>query len=942
MRNILLVLISIFATSSVFAQKLYTRNDSILITQDSITIKAASHKGNIQWQRSLDNKTWINLEGKTTDSLKVKPDVEAIYRAKVAEGTCLPVYSDSVAVVTADTITKNYIDPSKTGLILISDTTKISNGNYIYTGADNSKDFEIGKVIIDEQSGGTIRRIIDVQKQGDTLSVKTIQANLEDLFQGASFKLSTNMVYPSQNLKNASLKEIGMALTDKDGYIHPMEVIYSSETGTRLKSTSIFSKNKSLQGGSLYMHQDFAGTPLLDFHGPFSYKNEQGEIISVQGDVKGYVQQGYFTFDPEFKFEFEFEKPSINWRDLNISVGEIKKFAFYTNEAQIDYKNIIVTEWNVACILGKELTLFPNILPPVTLKYIVYGIPVWINFNVDLKCKLSCKLGTGSIVTVGYENANKVTIGARYENREWQGIKDLRQESQVILPKSLNGNIELKFDVYPSLKIKIDGVLGPVLNIGPNIKYDFQTSLNNQNWDKSLDLGVDATLGVAAEILGKKIISYTPGNWNLFSRNLFRSPDNLSLIGGDNQTGQPGKDLGEPIIVKVTDSENQPQKDVQVYFSLNSGSVSEPLVKTNSEGIAQVNWTLANNTGSQSLRIYVLDGKDQVIDKCSLYVYATAENEITNKPTVTTNPITNITQTSATSGGNITSDGGAPISASGICWSTFQDPTTSTNFTTDGNTSSFSSNLTGLTANTTYYVWAYATNSLGTAYGSEVSFTTSVVEPQSGVFTDNRDGHTYKWIKIGTQVWMAENLAYLPSVSPSSSGSESLPYYYVYGYEGTSVSSAKASSNYNTFGVLYNWPAAMVGETSSNSIPSGVKGISPQGWHLPSKNEFIVLSNFLGGQSIAGGKMKEIGTLNWDSPNAGANNESGFSALPSGTRFRSGYFTYLGFLGEFWTSTLDNYTEATFFGLQSDSSGLSVGATYLGNQFGSSIRCIKD
>jgi len=150
MRNILLVLISIFATSSVFAQKLYTRNDSIPITQDSITIKAASHKGNIQWQRSLDNKTWINLEGKTTDSLKVKPDVEAIYRAKVAEGTCLPVYSDTVAVVTADTITKNYIDPSKTGLILISDTTKISNGNYIYTGADNSKDFEIGKVIIDE------------------------------------------------------------------------------------------------------------------------------------------------------------------------------------------------------------------------------------------------------------------------------------------------------------------------------------------------------------------------------------------------------------------------------------------------------------------------------------------------------------------------------------------------------------------------------------------------------------------------------------------------------------------------------------------------------------------------------------------------------------------------------------------------------------------------
>ncbi len=104
-------------------------------------------------------------------------------------------------------------------------------------------------------------------------------------------------------------------------------------------------------------------------------------------------------------------------------------------------------------------------------------------------------------------------------------------------------------------------------------------------------------------------------------------------------------------------------------------------------------------------------------------------------------------------------------------------------------------------------------------------------------FTDSRDGNVYKFVKIGTQTWMAENLAYLPSVVGSATGSETTPYYYVYGYDGTSVTAAKATSNYTTYGVLYNWPAAMGGFSSSSSNPSGVQGVCPAGWHLPSEAE---------------------------------------------------------------------------------------------------------
>ena len=99
-------------------------------------------------------------------------------------------------------------------------------------------------------------------------------------------------------------------------------------------------------------------------------------------------------------------------------------------------------------------------------------------------------------------------------------------------------------------------------------------------------------------------------------------------------------------------------------------------------------------------------------------------------PTVTTAAVTNITSTTATSGGNITSDGGSPITVRGVCWATTQNPTAAGSHTTDGTgTGSFTSNITGLSPNTLYYVRAYATNAIGTAYGNEVSFTTAAVIP---------------------------------------------------------------------------------------------------------------------------------------------------------------------------------------------------------------------
>jgi len=146
------------------------------------------------------------------------------------------------------------------------------------------------------------------------------------------------------------------------------------------------------------------------------------------------------------------------------------------------------------------------------------------------------------------------------------------------------------------------------------------------------------------------------------------------------------------------------------------------------------------------------------------------------------------------------------------------------------------------------------------------------------------EGQTYKTVKIGTQTWMAENLNY------NASGSR------CYGDNTGSDSQNRCS----TYGRLYNWSTAMNGAASSTAVPSGVRGICPSGWHLPSDAEWTLLENAVGGSSVAGTKLKA--TSGWYN-NGNGTNEYGFSALPGGGGYSGGSFKDVEGSGNWWSST---------------------------------------
>ncbi len=299
-------------------------------------------------------------------------------------------------------------------------------------------------------------------------------------------------------------------------------------------------------------------------------------------------------------------------------------------------------------------------------------------------------------------------------------------------------------------------------------------------------------------------------------------------------------------------------------------------------------------------------------------------------PTLTTTAVSSITEKSAVSGGNITNNGGATVTSRGVCWGTSANPTIYHNRTTNGiqGIGNFTSNLTGLSKNITYYVRAYAINSAGTAYGNKVSFIAKKpVEYGNGVA--DIDGNSYQTVIIGNQEWMAENLkttkyadgTTIPNVTDDGQWANLST--------GAWCNNDNSSSNDATYGKLYNWYAV-----NTNKL-------CPTGWHVPTEAEWTVLTDYLAANGHSGSEGTALkATSGWNSGGNGTD-DYGFLGLPGGYRFyHNGYFKGIGGYCLWWSSSQDSTGNAWLLHLGSNYGHVNSYGNNKKN--GYSVRCLRD
>jgi uncharacterized protein (TIGR02145 family) len=199
------------------------------------------------------------------------------------------------------------------------------------------------------------------------------------------------------------------------------------------------------------------------------------------------------------------------------------------------------------------------------------------------------------------------------------------------------------------------------------------------------------------------------------------------------------------------------------------------------------------------------------------------------------------------------------------------------------------------------------------------------------------DGNSYKTVYIGTQKWLAENLKVskyndgtaIPNESDDTQWSDLTGAWAYYNND---------ASNDSKYGKLYNWYAV-------SPTTNGNKNVCPTGWHVPTDVEWTILTDYLGGEMVSGGKMKEVGLTNWNGGRSGKNvdatNTSLFTGLPGGYRTNKGLFSLFGGYGYWWSSSENNNTYDAWFRYLNSQSGIAVRYNFV-QGMGLSVRCLRD
>jgi len=752
--------------------------------------------------------------------------------------------------IQGDTLNPNAVIIDTITSQLLSDSTQLSQGIYSFQFSVTPPAIDVGKIITGPAGEGFLRKVTSIVTPGNPITLQTEQATMEDLFNTVDIGFQSGI---------------------------------SSSPGTNGK-VSHQPENISIN----YL----ADGITLDSTG-FTY-NFSNTVIYNNGIVNFTITDGSVVFNPDF-------------------TGNIKFWLFRLSKFHLSTRNsTLALNCNANLHAQGSVTLdsFKIKLADVNKGVYIPGVPVFMIINTKLIAELDFTVDAAADLNTGFSDIYNATLGVNYQDNAWSGIYDI-SDNLTVNPITLTGTVHLvhKFTITPRVSVKLYGIIGPYLAPALWEQFDLTVASPSLDWNASLNLGLDAKLGVTATVIG----DIAPFSQTYpFSYEIWSAPDSIKIVSGNNQQGPPGQALSEPIRIRVTNHSGVPIPIVPVYFHVASGggSVSPLSIVSDMAGFAEAIWTPGSGPGNQVVHAFIKNADGDTLDIKEFTLYE--PNSI-----------------AISSGNNQTGQLGQPLPAPIVVIvkdfnnNPFAGATVLFN-ANNGGTVSQPQVITGADGKASV-IWTLGTmgdtQSLTvTAFkgdntthlqGSPLTFNVSLGCGQP--ITDFRDGQVYPTIQIGSQCWFQKNLNYPTGNSKC------------YNYD---------PSNCITYGRLYNHSEALLA--------------CPTGWHLPSEDEFWELYYFLQvtyPNVGPGGCMKEEGLSHWLPPNAFATNQSGFTGLPGGALFVSSTPPLSEGLGEyalFRTSSSNTQYPLLIFSFCLVYDTYQVISPLINRYNLHSVRCIKD
>ena len=611
---------------------------------------------------------------------------------------------DTVYIYRGDEVVNpNYVPIDWDNALLLSANDSIGDYQIQFNGG--MPELQPGSIIAIDQD--TVVRYIFIETvnvNGNTVSMTSTEAYLTDIFANTEFTLTT-----ATNGKSSPQGKV----------FYPVAAYQRDEQGgyRALDLKRMRDNRWNFTHNLWHFGENYDGEELLG-----------GDNYSV------YMEYMNFDFDIDLELYINF-----GGRDVHEIVGEaLDRYRSRTLMVRPALLGTFNTQQRVRCDIEGSCSYSPgydiwkhDLFRPIDVKFVVYGVPIVITLNSDLYREVQVTAGGQISAYTGFADHAEGRIG--FEWRQTGGMSPVTSFSNTFqcTPPTVEGQgtITAKVWAFPRVRLVLWHTLGPSFDFKPYLSVTlsggFREELFGQSndfcaWSLDCNTGLDAACGLSIQnpIFSYEIENYSTPNWNIIDRPLYHSPQRIE----HNVAKGSGMKLGQRNEVSFTVYDRNHLFDTDVLTPLpqfvkfeGDGEISSEYDIANG-GTVSVGWTPLSDGDVLYARLYDVDGN------------VISEAEVNAALTVTTSPVTNITQTTATGGGSITAGEYVNVTVRGICWSTSQNPTISDSHATSGSgMGSFTVNMTGLTPNTTYYVRAYAINEAGTVYGEEVSFTTETV-----------------------------------------------------------------------------------------------------------------------------------------------------------------------------------------------------------------------